>query len=267
MLNLETEKYKSLFKSLGQESLHYLYPQDFEAYVISLEIVDPDLDITLESLTFPILPDSIKETESNIIQIQQNNGGISIFNTEVFIPKNIQLSGNFGRRFRFLIGRNLVDAMAFSTIGSFKDAVKNLAKVVFYSNQIKTGYGVTKILEGMLKKTRMTNSKGNFYKLYFYNLALGHYYQVKLMNFTFSQSIQNNMIWDYDIQLIAISPLSGLTMLKQKLLGVMTNDIIGKGINKLTRDLDDKVFSAAEKMGEKVENRITSNIEGYLKKN
>lgn len=74
--------------------------------------------------------------------------------------------------------------------------------------RIKTGYGVTKVLEAIIEKSKGVDSNGQSYRLYLYNPALGHNWLVKHTGVLglFQDKESSNGIWNYALELMAIAP-------------------------------------------------------------
>lgn len=197
--------YFRLLATLGKPLINSQFPNDFEYYMCCFELVDSDFNV-VDFLIFPIMPNAIEEDENNILSIKKTFGGVVTLGTTTFLPRTINLSGNFGRRFKILIGRAGIDAAAVQFTG-----------IKSFSSQVKTGYGVTKVLENILTQSNKLDKKGNPYKLFFYNLAFGTSYLVKINNKKFRQNFpDSNMIWNYNINMTAVSPLSGLRSAKDQ---------------------------------------------------
>ena len=81
-----------------------------------------------------------------------------------------------------------------------------------FSAGVKTGFGVTKILQAMLNKSSGVGANGKPFRLYLYNLALGESYLVVVPpnGFTLSQNLQKNMIWEYSINFTIIAPMEAI---------------------------------------------------------
>ena len=209
------QDFKRLVESLGRNTAHILYPNDFEAYTIALELVDSDGRV-VDFFVFPIMPDSISEDYSKISNTRKTAGGITALTTPNFTSRTITIEGNFGRNFKFVMGNNtVVDASAIQfsvrsgnyvggNTGSF--AVEN--KTNIFSNQIKTGYGCFKILYGIHEKSTTLDHRNQPFKLYFYNLAQGEHYLVKSLSLRSSQTLDENMLWNYEYQMEAIAPIN-----------------------------------------------------------
>ena len=228
-LKPDTKRYFDIVKVAGKAAANALWPEDFESYLLSLELVDSN-DSMVDFLTFPVMPDNISEDESNINNIKKTARGITSLSNSTFIPRNITISGTFGRKFRFLVGR--------SRILDFTGITASGSKQKVFSNTLKTGYGVTKALESILKKSRRLDNKGNPYRLYLYNAAFGTNYLVKYSTKNFNQSLDSNMIWNYSITFKAIAPLTALRSRKkiiQSLLVLTGKQMLSEGLNATAR--------------------------------
>jgi hypothetical protein len=139
------------------------------------------------------------------------------------------LKGNFGRKFKFLVGSVGVDAAAFSFVNKKFQYNKNAGT---FSNQLKTGYGCLKVLERMCAMSNALDDFGNPYRLYFYNMALGNHYLVKVINFTPDMSMDSNMIWKYSLNMKAVAPIIGRKKtLKSSLTSLLKKAILMKAIS------------------------------------
>ena len=130
----------------GKLAAHSLFPDDFEYYLMALELVDGS-GIPTDRFVFPVMPNSINMSEEKITTIKKTASGITTFTNNGFTPKQISISGTFGRRFRLLIGNK-----ATFDEGDLLSSVENIAGSVFVPN-IKTGYGALKLLERIYEKS------------------------------------------------------------------------------------------------------------------
>lgn len=222
--DVRVRDYFRLLNSIGKAALNSLHPNEFEYYLISLELVDSD-GKTVDFLSFPINPDSLSEKEVNPVSIQKTAGGITTLNSSTYNPVSINLSGSFGRRIKFLIGRSALDFVSVN-FGNKQDKP--------FSNEIKTGYGTIKVLENILALSKTVDKKGKPYQLYFYNQALGNNYIVKFLDKEFKQSVSDsNMIWNYNLTLQSVAPLNGSTKsLKSKSINnLISTQIISKSVD------------------------------------
>lgn len=229
---MSTEATKNRFfylnNTIGRSAVSAMFPNDIETYITILELVDGS-DRVVEYFLFPINPSSISEDHTQIINIKKTAGGISTTSTNTFMPKVINLQGDFGRKFKILIGGDYIN---FSAFNFSQQLVKNFNNNVF-SNTIKTGYGCIKILQRIIEKSNQLDKNGSPYFLHLYNLSFGTSYLVKCIGQpTFSCNVEKNMIWQYQMQFQALAPLdqmenhNDLSNLKQ--LGI---SLIQKGLN------------------------------------
>lgn len=209
------QEFNRLLNRLGRSTLHSLYPNDFEAYTIALELVDSE-DRVVDFFVFPIMPDSISEDYSKISNTRKTAGGITALTTPNFTSRTVSIEGNFGRNFKFILANNtVVDASAihFSVrsgnyVGGYGGAGGVEEKSSVFRNQIKTGYGCYKILYGIHEKSTTLDHRNQPFRLYFYNLAQGQHYLVKSLSLMSSQSLDENMLWNYEYQMEAIAPIN-----------------------------------------------------------
>lgn len=235
-----SSKYSDLLLTVGKQVINALFPNDFEYYFVALELVDSK-QRTIEYLLFPVLPDSITETKSELTNIKKSAGGITSITTPSFVPRDIMMKGTFGRQFKFMLGA--VDftfaGIRFSTVGGVftKEDMysKSVLKNIPFSPQIKTGYGVIKLLEAIIDKATALDDSNKPMNLYLYNLTLGNNYLVEPRLLTFSQDKStNNTFWNYDLTLTAIAPLSAVQAnSKASLVRNFAFDLVDKEVNKL----------------------------------
>lgn len=201
------EAYRSKVSAIGRKAMAAIYSNDFELYITALELIDSRGDI-VEYFIFPLNPTSISVSKPRIQDIAKTAGGTVTTETSTYMPQDIFMEGNFGRKFKFLIGKELVDFQAFSLSQVANKFAENYNNQVF-SDTIKTGYGCIKILERIIDKSSTLDSYGKPYYLHLYNLAFGQSYIVKVVNQPiFKQSQDKNMIWEYSIQFKTLAPLA-----------------------------------------------------------
>jgi hypothetical protein len=231
--NPQKTKYTELLNAVGRNAIHTLFPNDFEAYFVSLELVDSNNN-TESFFTFPIQPSQISETNMSITNIKKTSGGIVAISTDTFIPKDIEIKGDFGRQLRFALGASLI-AGSSVLFNKEKNSSLTLKKAAF-SNSVKTGYGSLKALEAILNDAEQLDSFEKPKKLYLYNPILGNNYLVKKKLFSHSQNISTNMIPQYNLQLTAVAPMeSAIDSLRDSI-----NDFIGSidtGTNSISRKI------------------------------
>lgn len=223
-------RYRELLASIGRAGLHSQYPNDFEYYACSLELTDSDNNI-IEVLVFPVMPESISESNNAISAVKKTATGVVSLYNDTFNPFDISISGTFGRKLRILsnTGFQLYNAIRFSTL---KPSTEYDAPV--FNVNIKTGYGVIKILERIYKLSHSVDRKGLPVRLYFYNLALNSQYLIDFKQLNFNQSRQNNMIWYYSANFKAIAPAYSIRPNTDvSIINLLASDNINKGITAL----------------------------------
>lgn len=208
----------------GREYLNATYPDEFEYYACALELTD-ESGKTLDFFSFPLMPQSISETKFAPTNIKKTLGGVVITNHTTFNPFDISLNGHFGRKFRkvqFKHNQNndKSEISAGSVTnenvvqenneqigqGEIEDVIITKPAKLF-SSEYKTGYGCIKILESIfLRAHRGVDKNKKPLRLYFYNLSLSSNYLVEPVNLQLSQTRDQNMLWQYNLQLKAIAP-------------------------------------------------------------
>ena len=216
------EKTQTLFNSIGRAAANTLYKNEFEYYMLGLELTDFEGN-TIDYFAFPVMPSSITKNETTRLNVKKTYGGITVINSKSFTPSEVQIKGNFGRNFKIMVdvGQSTIfKAFKFSLKNGINDVSdidesKLVQNPVQFDVAIKTGYGCIKILQSIINKAAGTDDRGKSFKLYLYNPALGEsYLVVPTPNpLVFSQNdSQSNMIWQYVLNLIAIAPISGNTL-------------------------------------------------------
>ena len=202
----------------GKLKLSQLYPRDFEIYMCALELVTPDGD-TVDYFAFPIMPKSISKGEAEATTVQHGFNSTTVFSKEGFIPKEINLQGDFGRVFKYVFfeSEEYYRGLRFSInegyynanlVNNSKAVVKKVAEI---PEGIKTGFGCIKVLQAIIDKAKAHDETGRSFRLYFYNPALGESYLVVPTKspLSLSQNEQSsNMIWQYSLTLTIIADLN-----------------------------------------------------------
>lgn len=238
----------NLLSTLGKSGLNLLHPNEFELYLCALELTDQNGN-TLKYFVFPVMPSGIDENLPQLTNIKKTMAGVTVLSSPTFNPTDISLAGNFGRKFKVLLGTDATEL-----ISSFTTADGSLTKqsvlggaANFFDNRIKTGYGCIKILQDIIEQSQQVDSKG-IRRLIFYNLALGNSYLVKAINLRFSQSQESNMIWNYNLQLKSIAPLSAIMtsqQIKQQQFRLVTTGFAQKAADVLLNSLSSILSSGA----------------------
>jgi len=199
-----------LLEQMGKAALNVRYPNEFEMYICAFELMDQKGN-TLKYFIFPVMPSQIDEAEPTLTNIKKTLSGVSVLSSPTFVPVDINLSGNFGRKFRVLLGTDMVDFLQSFvapeggvTTESFQKGV-----VSVFDDRVKTGYGCIKILQDIIRESNTVDDRG-YRRLIFYNLAFGSSYVVKPLSFKMSMSQDVNMIHQYSLSMKAIAPLSAI---------------------------------------------------------
>ena len=95
------------------------------------------------------------------------------------------------------------------------------------------------MLERIIKKSQ---SKAG-YLLFLYNPSLSNNYLVEVTDMTFSQSMENNMLWNYQIQFKSLAKAedvypAGQDKLNQSIKNQLKFDNINKAVFKLTNTIN-----------------------------
>lgn len=236
-------KVQSLTYTEGRASLHSKNPDDFEYYALTFELVDSNFN-ALQIFNFPVMPNGINTTRMSPLNIKKTGHGYFMQYDDNFQSYNITIQGTFGRKFR-LITNNLSDGK----------------KLKDYDLKVKTGYGVTKILEKMILSSQQPieskTSSSDHKFLLFYNLAFNQQFVVEIVNFSFNQSLENNMMWNYSIEMRAVGDIRQLSgfdsnknlknLLKSaklnKQLNTVFNNITAGGIFKSRAQINNELIS------------------------
>lgn len=185
----------------GKSAVHALMPDDYEYYLCSFELYNSKMD-RKGFLSFVVMPDQITESYSPIQSIIKTNSGIVTTINNTFSPVNITISGTFGKKFRLVSNYKDPGSKQFKGGGGKFSLNLNLGSK--FSVGVKSGYGLTKILNNILQHANKTDEYGKPYFLIFNNYAFNTSYVINPMNFQFHQGYENNMIWYYSINMTAV---------------------------------------------------------------
>lgn len=195
---------------IGKVNLNANYPEEFELYLFAFELLDGD-GRTMKYFLFPVNPSTFKQTDRPVENIQKTMAGLAVVSNATFTPKTIAINGNFGRRLRFLIGKNTISAVSkyvenqVQTFKKTKKFAKGKITTQTFDTNVKTGYGSFKILSNIVQESKYVDN-GKPRTLLFYNLALGESYVVRVTEFSPDMNQDTNMIWGYSLQMVAIAP-------------------------------------------------------------
>ena len=234
-------KVREIVAAAGRPVLGALFPGEFEVYMMTLELVDSQGNIA-DYLSFPVLPDDVTKSEPEITNIKKTMGGVVSLTTNTFTPQDLSINGNFGRAFKVLIGRDLINFRAFgASLRALKEggAIENP-----FDAKIKTGYGCTKLLQALVQKSTKLDSRNKPYKLFFHNPTLGESYLVEKTNLTLRMDKNTtNRMWGYSLNFKILAPANLLgetgasSLLKVLGIGVIQNstNILAGDIGELIR--------------------------------
>lgn len=216
----------NVLSSSGRMGLNMLFPREFELYMCALELID-DKGKTLRYFIFPTMPTNIDETKTKITSVRQTLKGTVTLRTPVFVPRDITISGTFGRKLRLLLG-DLVEDVVQS--GNLLQTIKG--EVMNFDERVKTGYGCIKILEEIIES--VDDVSRGLKTLIFHNPAIGNSYVVNPMNLKLSQTQETNMIWNYSLAMKGIAPIESLDMdPKKENRKLLLKGFFQKGVNNL----------------------------------
>jgi hypothetical protein len=201
------ERVTKLRETVGQIGLSYQFPKEFEYYMAALELCDSEMK-TEYYFIFPVMPSSITNSIPVPTNTKITNGGITVIKNTQFVPRELTLTGNFGRSLKVLLGKGKYQEL----VSSFKDTSGGISKKSILSGagnvfdqRTKTGYGCCKLLEEIVYQSSQLDDFGKQKHLIFYNLAFGDSFFVEPSNLTFTMSAESNMIWNYSLPLKAVA--------------------------------------------------------------
>jgi len=188
-----TNKFNRLSSNIARSTLASLYPNDFEVYLMALELVDSDGN-TVDSISFPVMPNHIQKTEHTRVNVKKAANSLVVISSNSKAPSEIIIRGDFGRGFKLMLHpqKDSVEGYAFRGL-SFNTPE--------YEVGVKTGFGAFKLMQSIISRCTELDSKGNPYRLILYNMALGEIYIVvpTPTGIMLSQTQDRNMIWNYSI--------------------------------------------------------------------
>lgn len=215
--------------TVGTAALHTLSPDNYEYYMCSLELLNADGDQE-GFMSFVVMPNNLSETTTPIqSQTKTKNGFVTLINGS-FAPVTINLQGTFGRKFRLVT--DIIDPNS-----SSKDFFNgNIGKLLGSTVSIKSGYGLTRVLQYILKAANELDKNGRPRILLFNNWAFNTAYVVDVMSYSFSQSTENNMLWFYQVQLKGIAPADSIQKTSQSngnMLSSIKSNAIAQGLSNI----------------------------------
>ena len=244
--NTIQKKALELLSSVGRATLATMYSNDFEVYLCSFELTDSDGN-TIDFFTFPVMPDSIRKSETKRNTVRNTAGGITQLSSPIYSTSEISIKGNFGRCFKILLGGGeSLNGVAFSMKNGKYDLYQlnnniNSLTVPAFDVSVKNGFGAIRILRAIISKSNGLDKNKKPFRLYFYNLAFGESYLVSIPpnGVDFSMSMQKNMIWEYNINMTVLAPLEVVKNAPSKtsLVKKLTSAVIQKSVNDLAKSV------------------------------
>jgi len=232
---------------IGKAGVNALFPNDFEYYAITLELTDSK-GKTVDYLTFPVTPSMIGFDDKKVVNIKKTMGGVTSLDTDTEIPKFITMSGMFGRKLRLLISPPIENSQSTAN-GIFSSVSGNGLQInsPVLNAKLKTGYGATKVLEAIIKKSSSLDQYNRPNRLYLYIPPLGHNFLVKATQFRLDQDYQSsNMLWKYTLAFTTLARIEDLKIENDNqdnsLIKSTSIDILQRTANSVVRDLKQSVF-------------------------
>lgn len=228
--------------NMGKAALHAAAPDNFEYYLCSFELLDGTNGKKVGFMSFPVLPDSITQSHQTIQSIVKTQNGVVTTYNQSFAPVDINISGSFGRKLRILTDLkdpwNYKGKKKLGTILNGRINIPGINVDVY----LKTGYGLIKCLQHMLgganghlgDKPKISTGDKEFrpYFLIFNNFTFNQSFVVEVIGYSFSQSVGNNMIWNYNVQLKAVADANGFLVRKKSTSNAVATTTIANGLNK-----------------------------------
>lgn len=232
--------------------LNSLYPEEFEYYLFTLELLSRGGTVK-EILIFPVMPNSISEDRPSLVNIKKTNNSVISVTNNTFAPTNISVSGTFGKKIRIILGNQDKTGEDSGSAFAFSEDVKIGGENVSIRGEVKTGYGITKLLERIIKRSQEEEDS----LLFMFNLSLGNNYLVECTNLTLSQSMENNMMWNYQMQFKSLAEASkvypgGVDKLQKSIKSQLKFSVINDTVFQMVRALEGVTAIANEsglKMG------------------
>lgn len=221
-------KAQEVTTTVGKAALHAISPNDFEYYALSLELVDAEFN-TIQMFNFPVMPNAIQIARASPLNIKKTGYGYFTQYSDTFQAYNISIQGTFGRKFRILINKN-----------------RDSKDLKGFDLNVKTGYGSTKLLEDiclqsqqMEEKTTESGKESSHKFLFFYNLTFNQQFVVEVVDLQFQQSLENNAMWNFTLQLKAIGDVTKIQGFdsKKTLKNLLLTSALNKSVNNVINNI------------------------------
>ena len=198
------EKFLNTTSTITRAMLNAKYPTEFEVYMIYLELTDSN-DKTVDSLSFPIMPNQIGKSDNKRITTKKSGSGVTVISSSALTPQEITLKGDFGKSFKILLKPKGEGTQGFAFTGT-KSLTFSTSE---FDGSLKTGFGAIKYLQSIIDRSTLLDQQGKPHRLYLYNMALSESYLVTISpsGLNLSQALDKNMIWSYSLTFNIIAPL------------------------------------------------------------
>lgn len=208
-VNSIRENVISVVDTLGRAALHAMAPDNFEYYMCSLELLDSSKS-TKGFMTFAVMPNNILETKTEIATINKTNRGVVTTFNSSFVPRDISIQGTFGRKLRLIIGAKEPSNGDKTWFGNLMSSGNLGFNMMGGGVLVKTGYGLTKMLKKIVDTAYTLDENGKPHTLIWTNYALNTSYVVEILQSSYSQTYENNMLWYYNLEMKAVAPASAI---------------------------------------------------------
>ncbi len=253
----------------GKPQLHSLYPDEFELYACAFELLNSDGSVA-DFFSFPVMPFSIEQTKMSNSSIKKTYAGVIVNNNPTFKPFDIVISGDFGRKFKYVSNKVDTSSANFDDTIVLKDTIQldeiTVKTSNVFSSDYKTGYGCTKRLESIIELAKMQDSSSQPYKLIFYNLAYNSNYLIEPTQIRIYQNRSKNMVWSYSINMRAVAPASAVQSrkdIKTALTNALKLSNLNVGIQNQSSIIN-KLLNPNGQTVTKVENIINAQLNARL---
>lgn len=220
----------------GRLTLHALAPDDFEYYACTFQLEDSYGEI-IQIFNFPVMPNSISINRRPLVNIKKTaRGYLDQFSTS-FPGDVISINGTFGRKFKLLLV-NEIQKPNYNN-PEIPESEKVFLKDIFDA-KVKTGYGALKLMEKIIKLSTQLDVNGNPHKLFFFNYAFNEQFLVEPINWSKQQSLENNIMWNYSLELKAIANAKNVLLDRngsKKITNLLATAAIQKSFNKTFNNL------------------------------
>lgn len=214
---------------MGRGALHALAPNDFEYYACTFELINSK-NVIEDIFHFPVMPSGISVARQSTLTIKATGQSyLSQFN-DCFVGKKISINGTFGRKFRLMVTKE---------VG--QEAGVNTKIFQNFDLKVKTGYGALKLLEKIIEDSQMLDEDEQPKFLLFYNHTYNQNNIVEVTNFVVTQSLENNMMWNYTLDMTMLGDIStvvGGFDYKKNLKSLLAMSVLNKGINKVFNNIN-----------------------------